>query len=169
MDKNRRHVVRSIGAASTSLVAAPCLNLAHAPGSPIPIGVALPLTGNAAAYGPDMGEAAKRTAARINNAGGILGGRKLELFVEDSESSAAVAANLSQKFINVHRAQSLVGYWGTPEGMSSRPIAIQNRVVLMVSSAANAITDGDTQGYIWRFRSEERRVGKECRYRGAQE
>src|SRR5438034_11544031 len=151
MSPNRRHFLKSIGAASTSMVAAPYLNLAHAQGSPIPIGVALPLTGNAAAYGPDMGEAAKRTAAKINNAGGILGGRKLELFVEDSESSAAVAANLSQKFINVHRAQSLVGYWGTPEGMSSRPIAIQNRVVLMVSSAANAITAGDTQGYVWRF------------------
>src|SRR6185503_14847573 len=42
-------------------------------------------------------------------------------------------------------------YWGTPEGMSSRPIAVQNKVVLMVSSAANAITEGDTQGYVWRF------------------
>ena len=35
--------------------------------------------------------------------------------------------------------------------MSSRPIAIQNKAVLMVSSAANAITEGDTQGYVWRF------------------
>jgi branched-chain amino acid transport system substrate-binding protein len=151
MNPTRRDVLKSLGAATASSLAAPYLNLAHAQATPIPIGVALPLTGNAAAYGPDMGEAAKRTAAKINNAGGILGGRKLELFVEDSESSAAVAANLSQKFINVHRAQSLVGYWGTPEGMSSRPIAIQNKVVLMVSSAANAITDGDTQGYVWRF------------------
>jgi len=67
------------------------------------------------------------------------------------ESSAAVAANLSQKFINVHKCSALVGYWGTPEGMSSRPIAIQNKTVLMVSSAANAITEGDTQGYVWRF------------------
>src|SRR5437763_16747933 len=150
MDKNRRHLIKSIGAATASSLAAPYLNLAHAQGSPIPLGVALPLTGNAGAYGPDMAEAAKRTAAKINAGGGVLG-RKLELFIEDSESSAAVAANLSHKFINVHKAQALVGYWGTPEGMSSRPIAIQNKVVLMVSSAANAITDGDTQGYVWRF------------------
>jgi len=147
MNPTRRTVVKSIGAT----LAAPYLNLAHAQGEPIPIGVALPFTGNAGPYGPDMAEAAKRTVAKINTAGGILGGRKLELYIEDSESSAAVAANLSQKFINVHRAQSLVGYWGTPEGMSSRPIAIQNKVVLMVSSAANAITEGDTQGYVWRF------------------
>src|SRR5580765_7034659 len=147
----RRKVLKTLGAAAALPITAPYLNLAHAQGATIPIGVALPMTGNAGAYGPDMAEAAKRTAAKINNAGGILGGRKLELFIEDSESSAAVAANLSQKFINVHRAQSLVGYWGTPEGMSSRPIAVQNKVVLMVSSAANAITEGDTQGYVWRF------------------
>lgn len=151
MDRTRRDLIKSIGAATASTLAAPYLNLAHAQATPIPIGVALPLTGNAGAYGPDMAEAAKRTAAKINDAGGILGGRKLELFIEDSESSASVAANLSQKFINVHKAQSLVGYWGTPEGMSSRPIAIQNKVVLMVSSAANAITEGDPQGYVWRF------------------
>src|SRR5436853_319034 len=64
MDKNRRHVIKSIGAATASSLAAPYLNLAHAQGS---------------------------------------------------------------------------------------PIAIQNKVVLMVSSAANAITEGDTQGYVWRF------------------
>ncbi len=147
----RRKVLKTLGAAAAAPFAAPFLNLAHAQGATIPIGVAVPLTGNSGPYGPDMAEAAKRTAARINNAGGILGGRKLELFIEDTESSASVAANLTQKFINVHKAQSLVGYWGTPEGLSSRPIAIQNKVVLMVSSAANAITEGDTQGYVWRF------------------
>lgn len=147
----RRKVLKTLGAAAAAQFTAPFLNLAHAQGANIPIGVAVPMTGNAGPYGPDMAEAAKRTAAKINNAGGILGGRKLELFIEDTESSASVAANLTQKFINVHKAQSLVGYWGTPEGLSSRPIAIQNKVVLMVSSAANAITEGDTQGYVWRF------------------
>lgn len=147
----RRTVLKTLGAAAATPIAAPFLNLAHAQGTPIFIGAGLPMTGNAGAYGPDMGEAAKRTVEMINKAGGILGGRKLQLVVEDSESSASVAANLTQKFINVHNCQSLVGYWGTPEGMSSRPIAISNKVVLMVSSAANAITEGDTQGYVWRF------------------
>ena len=151
MSFSRRKTLKMLGVASAAPLAAPFLNLAHAQSEPIPIGVAVPLTGNAGAYGPDMAEAAKRTAAKINSAGGILGGRKLELVIEDSESSAAVAANLTQKYINVHKCQSLVGYWGTPEGMSSRPIAMQNKVVLKVSSAANAITEGDSQGYVWRY------------------
>jgi branched-chain amino acid transport system substrate-binding protein len=149
--KNRRRAIKTIGAVASSPIIMPYLNLVHAQSATIPIGVALPMTGNAGAYGPDMAEAAKRTADLINRSGGILGGRKLQLFIEDSESSASVAANLTQKFINVHKCQSLVGYWGTPEGLSSRPIAIQNKVVLMVSSAANSITEGDTQGYVWRF------------------
>jgi branched-chain amino acid transport system substrate-binding protein len=73
----RRKVLKTLGAAAITPLAAPFLNLAHAQGATIPIGVALPMTGNAGAYGPDMGEAAKRTVAKINGAGGILGGRKL--------------------------------------------------------------------------------------------
>ena len=64
----RRTVLKSAAALGAPL-AFPYLNLAHAQGSPIPIGVGLPLTGNAGAYGPDMAEAAKRTAAKINAAG----------------------------------------------------------------------------------------------------
>src|SRR5256885_10497788 len=97
MDKNRRRIIKSIGAATAASLAAPYLNLAHAQASPIPLGVALPLTGNAGAYAPDMAEAAKRTAAKINAAGGVLG-RKLELFIADSAPSAGRAANLWPKF-----------------------------------------------------------------------
>src|SRR2546426_9126268 len=109
MDKNRRHLIKSIGAAAASSLAAPYLNLAHAQGSPIPLGVALPLTGNAGAYGPDMAEAAKRTAAKINAGGGVLG-RKLELFIEDSESSAAVAANQDRKSTRLNSSHLVISY-----------------------------------------------------------
>jgi len=37
--------------------------------------------------------------------------------------------------------------------VAPNPIAVQNKVVLMVSSAANAINEGDTQGYVWRFQT----------------
>ena len=144
---SRRKVLKGL----VALPAAPYLNLVHAQGAGVPVGAVLPFTGNAGVYGPDMAEAMKRVVAKINNAGGILGGRKLELFVEDSETSASAAANVTQKFLNVHKCQALVGYWATPEALSSRPIAIQNKAVQMVMSAADAITEGDTQGYVWRF------------------
>ena len=64
----RRKLLKSVAAVGAPL-AFPYLNLAHAQGAAIPIGVAVPLTGNSGAYGPDMAEAAKRTAAKINSAG----------------------------------------------------------------------------------------------------
>ena len=42
MDRNRRRIIQSLGAATASTLAAPYLNLAHAQSSPIPLGVALP-------------------------------------------------------------------------------------------------------------------------------
>ena len=143
----RRRILKGMAA----LPAAPYLNLVHAQSAAIPIGAVLPFTGNAGVYGPDMADAMKRLVAKINNAGGILGGRKLDLLIEDSETSATSAANVTQKFVNVHKCQALVGYWATPEALSSRVIAIQNKAVQMVLSAADAITEGDTQGYVWRF------------------
>jgi branched-chain amino acid transport system substrate-binding protein len=146
-NQRRRLLLKGLAA----LPAAPYLNLAHAQGARIPIGAVLPFTGNAGVYGPDMAEAMKRTVARINDAGGILGGRRIELLVEDSETSASAAANITQKLVNVHKCQALTGYWATPEALSSRPIAISAKSVQFVMSAADAITEGDTQGYVWRF------------------
>lgn len=145
---SRRRALKTLAALP---IAAPFLNLAHAQGASIPIGAVLPFTGNAGVYGPDMADAMKRVVAKINNAGGLLGGRKLDLLIEDSETSASAASNVTQKFVNVNKCQALVGYWATPEALASRPIAIQNRAVQMVLSAADAITEGETQGYVWRF------------------
>ena len=44
---DRRRVLKTLGAAAATPLAAPFLNLAHAQATPIPIGVAVPLTGNA--------------------------------------------------------------------------------------------------------------------------
>jgi ABC-type branched-subunit amino acid transport system substrate-binding protein len=123
----RRTVLKTLGAAAATPLAAPFINLAHAQGAPIPIGIALPMTGNAGAYGPDMGEAAKRTIDMINKAGGILGGRKLQPIVEDSESSASVAANLSQKFINVHTASRWSATGARPKGCPRGPSPSRTR------------------------------------------
>ena len=58
--KNRRRAIKTIGAVAASPIIMPYLNLVHAQSATIPIGVALPMTGNAGAYGPDMAEAAKQ-------------------------------------------------------------------------------------------------------------
>jgi branched-chain amino acid transport system substrate-binding protein len=98
----RRKVLKTLGAAAALLIAAPYLNLAHAQAQRSDRRGAAD-DRQRRRVRADMAEAAKRTVAKINNDGGILGGRKLELVIEDSNRAPPVAANLSQKFINVHK------------------------------------------------------------------
>lgn len=53
---------------------------------PIQLGVITPLTGGAALQGNELKEGAELAAKQINDAGGILGGRPVEVLVEDDKS-----------------------------------------------------------------------------------
>ena len=51
----------------------------------------LPFSGATGAYGPDMKKAAEIVVKMVNDGGGLLGGRKLRLFIEDTETNPTVA------------------------------------------------------------------------------
>ena len=70
---------------------------------PVKIGVAVPLTGAAASYGTDTRLGAEAAADRINAAGGILGGRKIELVFEDDKGTPQGGVAAVQKLISVNR------------------------------------------------------------------
>ena len=91
---------RSLLAGISALPLAP--HLAHAQASePIRIGVLAPLTGGGGPYGADIVKASKLAADQINAAGGVLGGRKIELFVEDDETSATAAVKAARKLLDI--------------------------------------------------------------------
>jgi len=87
---------RSLLAGAAALPLAPYLANAQA-NDPIRIGVLAPLTGGGGPYGADIVKASKLAADQINVAGGVLDGRKIELFVEDDETSATAAVNAALK------------------------------------------------------------------------
>src|SRR6187397_3338478 len=70
---------------------------------PIRIGVLAPLTGGGGPYGADIVKASKLAADEINGTGGILGGRKIELFVEDEETSATAAVKAARKLLDIDK------------------------------------------------------------------
>jgi branched-chain amino acid transport system substrate-binding protein len=150
---NRRQVLKSIAAGAAAPLLATYGTLARAQGANIPIGLVIPFTGATGSYGHDMAEAGKRTLARINEAGGILGGRRLELFIEDSESSPTASVVASQKLIGVNKVVALTGFWGTPEALAVKPVALQNNMALLVSCSGHTVTEGDTKGLVWRFQA----------------
>jgi branched-chain amino acid transport system substrate-binding protein len=147
----RRTVLGGMAAAGAFTLAAPYV--ARAQQGDINIGALLPFTGSQGAYGPDMRKAAELTTKIVNDAGGILGGRKFKLFFEDDESSPTAGLAATKKLLEVNKCVAVIGIWGSPIAMAIKPVLINANTCMMVSGAANAITDGDTKGLVWRFQA----------------
>jgi branched-chain amino acid transport system substrate-binding protein len=148
---NRRKVLAGIAAGTTAVLGAPYI--ARAAGEDIPIGVLLPFTGSQGAYGADMRKAAELTTKLINDAGGVLGGRKFKLYFEDDESTPTAGLIATKKLLEINKCQAIIGVWGSPIAVAVKNVTIQAGACLMVSGAANAITEGDTKGLVWRFQA----------------
>jgi branched-chain amino acid transport system substrate-binding protein len=148
---NRRTVLTGIAAGASAVLGSPYI--ARAQEGDIPIGVLLPFTGSQGAYGADMRRAAELTTKLINDAGGILGGRKFKLYFEDDESTPTAGLIATKKLLEINKCQAIIGVWGSPIAVAIKTTTLQANACLMVSGAANAITEGDTKGLVWRFQA----------------
>lgn len=158
LNPTRRQVIGAAGAGAVA-AAFPWVRRARAQGADIPVGMILPFSGATGAYGPDMKKAAELVVAQVNDAGGILGGRKLRLFIEDSETNPTVGVAATKKLLEVNKVEAIAGFWGSPIALAARPIILAADKVMMVSAAANAITDGETKGLVWRFQAKSTQWG----------
>ncbi|MDP4795500.1 MAG: ABC transporter substrate-binding protein [Rhodospirillales bacterium] len=155
----RRRILRTGAAAALTVVAAPYIRPSWAASAPIKIGMVIPFTGSTGAYGPEMEKAAKLAVKMINDNGGLLGGRMIELFIEDSESNPTAGAAATKKLLEVNDVNSIIGYWGSPIAMASKQLLIDAKKVMMVSCAANAVTEQEHGGLIWRFQAKSTQWG----------
>ena len=85
---------RALGLMAAALIAAPALAQAQT----IPVGAIEVLSGPSAAYGIAI-KAGLELALDEINAKGILGGKKIELTVEDSAATPDQAVNAARKLI----------------------------------------------------------------------
>ena len=153
---NRRHVIAGMGASSLAcLTGMPVL----AQSADVPIGMVLPFSGATGPYGADMKKSADIVVKMINDAGGILGGRKLRLFIEDSETNPTVGVTATRKLLEVNKVELVGGFWGSPIALASKPLILAANKVQMVSASANGITDGDTKGLVYRFQAKSSQWG----------
>lgn len=153
---NRRHLIAGLGASSLiGLTGAP----AFAQGAEIPIGMVLPFSGATGPYGADMKKAADIVVKIINDSGGILGGRKLHLYIEDSETNPTVGVTATRKLLEVNKVELVGGFWGSPIALAAKPLILAANKVQMVSASANGITDGDTKGLVYRFQARSSQWG----------
>jgi branched-chain amino acid transport system substrate-binding protein len=77
---------------------------------PIKIGMAVPLSGSSAPTGAYMKNGAQLAVNEINKSGGLLGGRKLKLLVEDSACDAQQAVAAANKLVSSGVQVSVGGY-----------------------------------------------------------
>ncbi|WP_165421426.1 ABC transporter substrate-binding protein [Bradyrhizobium sp. Leo170] len=153
---NRRQLVGMMGVSLAGLAVRPGFALGA---GEIPIGMVLPFTGATGPYGPDMKKAADLVVKTINDASGVLGGRKLQLYIEDSETSATTSVTATRKLLDVNKVEVVGGFWGSPEALAAKPLILAASKVQMVSASADGITDGDNKGLVYRFQAKSSQWG----------
>lgn len=147
MHADRRKIMFSLGA-----VVAATVQLAYAPGAmaadSVKIGLALPLSGAAATYGQELQRGAEYAADLVNQRGGILGGRKIELVFEDEKGTPQGGVAAVQKLMSVGRVKAITG--GTNSSVVLAESSVTKKRILQVNAGAqaDAITD---HGSPWLF------------------
>jgi branched-chain amino acid transport system substrate-binding protein len=108
--------------AGAVLMAGGCSSAASqspAPSEPYKVGAILSLTGPYAALGVSEKQALDLESKRINDAGGI-GGRKLEIIIEDDATDEAKAVAAASKLIEQENVIAILGATGTGQSMAIR-------------------------------------------------
>jgi branched-chain amino acid transport system substrate-binding protein len=117
--------------------------------APVKIGVIQPLSGAVAASGNYIRMGAEIARDWINAKGGI-GGRKVELLIEDNKSDPKEAASAAEKLIVRDRVPAIMGAWGSSMTLAAMPKLEEYGVPMVVeTSSAASITK---RGNPWIFR-----------------
>jgi branched-chain amino acid transport system substrate-binding protein len=141
-----RSLCFAVALAVAAGLAAPAL--AQSPAS-IKIGVIQPLSGPVAASGNYVRMGAEIARDWINARGGV-GGRRLELAIEDNKSDPKEAATAAEKLIVRDKVPAIMGAWGSSMTLAAMPKLEEYGVPMVVeTSSAASITK---RGNPWIFR-----------------
>lgn len=149
MTITRRAVLNAtVGAAATLPLFAPAI--LRAQGEPIRFGALNPLTGAGGPYGPSMRKAIEGIVAQVNETGGLLGGRRIQVVGEDSQTNPDAAVRAARKLIDVDKVSAIMGTWASAVTTAVAPLAWESRTMLFTVSGADSITQLPHRGYIIR-------------------
>src|SRR5215510_1515301 len=131
---------RSIVLSALVLVALAALAVPGQSQSPIKIGVIEPLSGPVAASGNYVRMGAEIARDWLNAKGGI-GGRKVDLLIEDNKSDPKEAASAAEKLIVRDKVPAIMGAWGSSMTLAAMPKLEEYGVPMVVeTSSAGSIT-----------------------------
>ena len=159
MTRLARRLVLTRLAAATVLCT---LGAAAGAAEPIKIGLVTALSGQSALAGEAITRGLTLAIDEVNAAGGLLGGRKLELLRRDDESNPAKGVVAARELIFKEKVAVLFGGLDTPVSMAIVPVANQQKVPFMGPWAAGtAITkNGANPNFAFRVSAVDEIVDK---------
>lgn len=125
------------------------------------IGALNPVTGSGSPYGGGMQKMIVAAAEAINAAGGA-GGRKFEVFAEDTQTNPQAAVLAAKKLIEVNKVQAVLGTWASGVSLAVIPLTNDAGAILMHTSGAPALSvaPANAKGLGYRFQATNDRFGR---------
>ena len=120
----------------------------------VKIGMILAMTGPGAFYGQVMSRGAQLAVDQINKAGGI-GGRRLQIFIEDHKSGDADAGVTgARKLLDVDKVPVILTSYSAPT-LAIQPLAVEKKVLLLNGGGVGSSLVGKAALYNTRMLSSQ--------------
>jgi branched-chain amino acid transport system substrate-binding protein len=103
---------------------------------PIKVGVYADLSGQTSSFGQSTVNGIKMAADEINKAGGI-GGRQIELLIEDDQGRPEQAATVVTKLISQNQVRAVLGEVASSNSLAAAPKAQAAKVPMITPSSTN--------------------------------
>jgi len=95
------------------------------------------LTGDGASFGQSSKDGAEMAVEEVNASGGVLGGRKIRLLVEDDQSKPEEASNAVTKLITQDKVVAVIGEVASRRTLAAAPVAQKFQVPMITPASTN--------------------------------
>jgi branched-chain amino acid transport system substrate-binding protein len=103
----------------------------------IVVGMYGSLTGDGASFGQSSREGTELAVDEVNGAGGLLGGRKIRLLVEDDQSKPEEASNAVTKLVTQDKVVVVLGEVASRRSLAAAPVSQKYQVPMISPSSTN--------------------------------
>ncbi len=111
-------------------------NTATNTGDTIKVGVYGDLTGQTSSFGQSTKNGIELAVDEINAAGGV-GGKKIQLVIEDDQGRPEQAKTVVQKLISQDKVQAVLGEVASTNSLAAAPVAQEAKIPMITPSSTN--------------------------------